>query len=126
MTLLLRGFVVVEGKTAGAVKTGGASRMTQLGIVARALNEPRNLTSTTATPQKTTLKITTKNREENNDEIRRNLLTLPPKKESRKFTPSQTATFLSQRSKSTHLRGRKNRAARRQQWSCILYPHRCR
>jgi hypothetical protein len=52
MTLLLGSFVVVEGKTAGAVKTGGASRMTRLAIVARALNEPRNLTSTTATPQK--------------------------------------------------------------------------
>jgi hypothetical protein len=52
MTLLLYSFVVVEGKTAGAVKTGGALLMTRLGIVARALNEPRNLTSTIATPQK--------------------------------------------------------------------------
>jgi hypothetical protein len=56
MTLLLWSFVVVEGKTAGAVKTGGASRMTRLGIVARALNEPRNLTSTIATPQKNNIK----------------------------------------------------------------------
>jgi hypothetical protein len=37
MTLLLGSFLVVDGKEAGAVKTGEALPITQLGIVARAL-----------------------------------------------------------------------------------------
>jgi hypothetical protein len=74
MTLLLWSFVV-EGKTAGAVKQAGHRRMTRLGIVERALNEARNLTSTPRRLKKTQLKIRTKNREQNNDKIRRNLLT---------------------------------------------------
>jgi hypothetical protein len=56
MTLPLGSFLVVDGKEAGAVKTGEALHITQLGIVARALKgsaQPHfNHKSTTATPQK--------------------------------------------------------------------------
>jgi hypothetical protein len=58
-------------KTAGAP---GGSVDTRLGMAERALNEPRNLTSTTAT-SKTTLQITTKNREETNNKGRHKNLT---------------------------------------------------
>jgi hypothetical protein len=56
MTLLLCSFVVVEGKTmtikrGRAVATGGAVG-TRLGIAERALNQPRNLTSTTLQQQR--------------------------------------------------------------------------
>jgi hypothetical protein len=62
--------------------------MTRLGIVARALNEPRNLTSTIATPQKTTLKITTKIREAKKDKQRCSILTLMNSlRPQKKFSP---------------------------------------
>jgi hypothetical protein len=60
MTLLLWSFVVVEGKTRRSGENSGRACRdravpyldTRLGIAERALNKPRNLTSTTATPQK--------------------------------------------------------------------------
>jgi hypothetical protein len=78
MTLLLWSFVVVEGKNKMKRRKQRARRKRQgcslarLAIAERALNDPRNLTSPQlnySDSSKTTLKITTKNREANNDKI---------------------------------------------------------
>jgi hypothetical protein len=60
MTLLLCSFVVVEGKTRKSGENSGRagsdrdSLDTQLGIGERALNDPRNLTSTNSDTSKRT------------------------------------------------------------------------
>jgi hypothetical protein len=71
MTLLLCSFVVVEGKT-WRIKRGRAV------ATERALNQPRNLTSTTLQPQrhlKNNIKNHNKKGEENNDKRRHKNLT---------------------------------------------------
>jgi hypothetical protein len=61
MTLLLWSLVVVEGKTRRSGENSGRARLQRQGLIKRP-----------AQP----LKITAKDREENNDKIRRNLLTV--------------------------------------------------
>jgi hypothetical protein len=63
MTLLLGRFLVVDRKEAGAVKTGEALPITQLGIVARAHKGSAQPHFNASDTTKTQLKITTKNRE---------------------------------------------------------------
>jgi hypothetical protein len=62
MTLLLGSFVVVDGKEAGAVKTGEACHMNGWGIDARA-KEALNVASTRKKRTKSSSKITTKIKE---------------------------------------------------------------
>jgi hypothetical protein len=75
MTLLLGSFLVVDGKEAGAVKTGEALHITRLGIVARALRGSAQPHFNARDTTKTQLKITTKKREAKKDKQRRNILT---------------------------------------------------
>jgi hypothetical protein len=70
--------LLLKEKQEEAEKTAGARRIARLGIAKRALNGPRNLTSTSPQPLrrlKTTLKTTTKNREAKKDKQRCNILT---------------------------------------------------